>query len=225
MSKVVVKYPRIWIQSQKKAEPCSCFSLRLLDGFPQFLWLLHLVCGPDEQPRCLLLFLPWMSSCASLFWNGSFGRREFLINLSAVTGEKTGITPQANPKYIYIHEILYVLLCVFCFVPDFICGSRIWDVGVLPFMKAAILWKQWWTSGRFSEMCLAVWGLHELCGCLGYCGCHSAMANSIQEERSSWILEQDQQFQVLIYIIYCQGNREWYFKVWVLLQCPDQIDS
>lgn len=113
MSKVVVKYPRIWIQSQKKAEPCSCFSLRLLDGFPQFLWLLHLVCGPDEQPRCLLLFLPWMSSCASLFWNGSFGRRESLINLSAVTGEKTGITPQANPKYIYIYMKFYMYCCVF----------------------------------------------------------------------------------------------------------------
>ena len=87
MSKVVVKYPRIWIESPKNAEPCSCFSLRLLDCLPQFLWLVHLVCGPDE-PRCLLLFLPWMSSCASLFWNGSFGRQESLINVSAVTGEE-----------------------------------------------------------------------------------------------------------------------------------------
>ena len=112
MSKVVVKYPKIWIQSQKKeAKPCSCFSLRLLDCLPQFLWLLHLVCGPDEKPRCLLLFLPWMFSCASLFWNGSFGRRESLINLSAVT-------PQTNPKYIYIHIYIYIVVC-FLFCPVF----------------------------------------------------------------------------------------------------------
>ena len=89
--------------------------------FPEIAWLLaSILVALTNSLGVYCFFLPWMSSCASLFWNGSFGRRESLINLSAVTGEKTGIRPQANPKciyiYIYINIYIYIYYIVVCFL-------------------------------------------------------------------------------------------------------------
>ena len=219
MSKVVVKYPKIWIQSQKKeAKPCSCFSLRLLDCLPQFLWLLHLVCGPDEKPRCLLLFLPWMFSCASLFWNGSFGRRESLINLSAVT-------PQTNPKYIYIY--IYIYCGVFFVLSRILFVEAEFEMWV---------YYQSWRLPYFENSCEQVEGFQRcvwLCEvCMNYVDAlvtvaaivpwQIAFKRSVPVESFNKIND----FGFWFTSFTARGTESDTLKSeLVLLQCPDQIDS